>query len=88
MSRFSKAIAAAIAALGVTSAALADGAVTVEEVVAMAAAWLGVVAVYRVRNKPAPLDPSALQPDDASRSQGIYTPDSPAVRDLRGRGAS
>lgn len=51
LARYSKAIAAAAAALGVTAAAIADGKVDSSEVVAILSAWAGVLAVYEVKNK-------------------------------------
>lgn len=52
MAKFSKAIAAAIAALVVIAGAVSDKEVTKEEWVAISGAVAGVVAVYQVRNRP------------------------------------
>lgn len=49
---YSKAIAAAAAALGVIGAALADGHIDTSELVAILSAIAGVVAVYQVTNTP------------------------------------
>lgn len=51
LGKYSKAIVALLAALGVLGASLADGTVTAEEGVALFSAFAGVVAVFQVTNK-------------------------------------
>lgn len=52
LTHYSKALVAIGAAIGVTGAVLADGAVDSTEIEALAAAWVGAFAVWRVTNTP------------------------------------
>ncbi len=57
LARYSKTFAALATAIGVTASALADAALTTQEMAAVAVAWIGVGTVYSATNRPLPPPP-------------------------------